>query len=206
MYLCGLEVEPKRKLHHARRLLARQTGDDAKVAVNRARIGQPEVRMVENVVGFRPELKSIPLADDRKILGQCQIQIREVRPVQRVPVAALQPGNRGEGRGGRRLICEELERATRLGRVNMDVRSDLGLGSREKHSRIRGKTDRVVEGDRGVVHGKGQPRAPRLDSGNLPAPDGFVQQSARVSAENLAAAEGQVIHEICADLVPRVEF
>src|ERR1039457_479476 len=81
-----LELEAKRKLQVAH--VARFAGDLAELSGRRAEIGTTPVRVIESVVGFRPELDKCPLSD-RELLEQAEVPVVEARLINRVADSVL---------------------------------------------------------------------------------------------------------------------
>ena len=91
-----LEVESQSKLQYASYLLTRQIAQHAKVWTIDVRVRESEIRMIEHVERVHTELKLTSLAEQREVLCQSYVHVREVRPAEDVAVTYFCPGHRSE--------------------------------------------------------------------------------------------------------------
>src|ERR1700722_9572466 len=166
----GLELEPKCELHNARRLLAGQGVDHPKRRRGDQGVGQPEVRVVEQVESLSAELQPILLPKKREELRDSQIHIGEMWTPKRVAATDLQSVYERKCSDCILWVREKLDLVV-VGRVGMEAGGDRGLTPRERCPLIRSKAG----GAAASIGGERQPRSPCYDPGGLPATDDFIQ-------------------------------
>src|SRR5215203_2279962 len=98
LYLPSSVVELQRELHHAR--VAGERGDAAGGRAREVPVGQAELRRVEDVEDLPAELEAPVFAEVVERAHERRVEVREVRPAQRVPPAGAEPRRirHGEGR------------------------------------------------------------------------------------------------------------